>query len=200
MIPVALALSALLAQADELPAARVVGTGRARIRDIPVEDAAGPRPLPSEFVLTGYRVHVFASEDLEPDALRRLVRPGVTLWLQTRSNMLRSSTVDTLRRAETAWVQLRPPVLRPHWDQLGRLPRAGAWVEPRHALGAGMGRRGAHPLALEVTSPTPADALRKLRPLATVFRLPVTAEVAAKVPGEKLLWGGLTTPVPRPRS
>lgn len=204
MGPAVVALACVLAQLDELPprkevapeiqrvpSSRVVGAGRVKIPAITVEDAAGPRPGPSEFVLTGYRVHVFASEELEPDALRRLVRPGVTLWLQTRSNMLRSSTVDTLRRAEAAWVQLRPPVLRAHWDQLGKLPRAGVWLDPRDARGAGMGRRGAHPLALDVSSRLPAEAISGLRPLATVFRLPVTAGYAGTVPGERLLWGGL---------
>ena len=34
----------------------------------------------------GYRVHLTASEDLDPDRLRALARPEVVLWLTTRSN------------------------------------------------------------------------------------------------------------------
>jgi hypothetical protein len=201
----ALAVAALLAQAEELPPRRevpaevqrvptvqLVGPLRAPVPDVRVvEEGAGSGPAPTDFVLLGYRVHVFVSEDLEPDALRRLVRPGVTLWLQTRSNMLRASTVDTLRRAEVAWVQLRPPVLRPHWDQLGKLPRAGVWVQPQHVHGPGMGRRGSHPLALDVRAPVTGESLAQVRPLSTVFRVPVSAAVAQRVPGERLLWGGL---------
>ena len=180
------------AEVQRVPTARLVGQPRVRIPSLVVEEDARSRTAPSDFVLLGYRVHVFASEDLDPDALRRLVRPGVTLWLQTRSNMLRASTVDTLRHAEVAWVQLRPPVLQVHWDQLGKLPRAGVWLDPRHVAGQGMGRRGSHPLALEVTSPVPAELLTKARPLATLFRIPVGAELARRVPGERLLWGGMS--------
>jgi len=200
----AMLLASLWAQAEELPprkdvpaevqrvpTAKLVGTVRSRLPEVVLADSGGNSPAPADFVLLGYRVHVFASEDLEPDALRRLVRPGVTLWLQTRSNMLRASTVDTLRRAEVAWVQVRPPVLRVHWDQLGKVPRVGAWVDARHVGGAGMVRRGAHPLALEVNGPTPPEVLVRARPLATVFRLPISAEQARLVPGERLLWGGL---------
>ena len=46
--------------------------------------AAGPEPLQ----LPGFRLHLVLSEELEPDRLEALARPGVVLWLMTRSSQL----------------------------------------------------------------------------------------------------------------
>ncbi|MGA9523625.1 MAG: hypothetical protein WBV82_19340 [Myxococcaceae bacterium] len=77
------------------------------------------------------RVHVTASEDLDPDALRALSRPGVVLWLRTRSNALRTSTVERLARFGEAYVELRSPVSQRQVEQLRRVPAAGIWGRGR---------------------------------------------------------------------
>lgn len=169
----------------------LVGTPRAKLRPVTIEDTEAPRPTPGEWVLPGYRVHVFASEELPVDALRSLVRPGVTLWLQTRSNMLRGSTLDTLRRAESAWVQFRPPVVRAHWDQLAKLPGVGIWVDAADVGGRGLERRGPHRLAVEVGAPVPLETVRRAKPALVRWRLPVSSRDALKVPGVRHLWEGL---------
>jgi hypothetical protein len=200
-----LTLTACLAQADgPLPmrdpapvpqtatARELVGSPRAKLGRVVVEDdTATPRPVPAEWVLPGYRVHVFASEELPVDALRSLVRPGVTLWLQTRSNMLRGSTLDTLRRAESAWVQLRPPLVRAHWEQLVKLPGVGVWVEAAALGDRGLERRGPHRLAVEVGAPVPLQTLRSAKPALVRWKIPVSARVATQVPGMRHLWEGL---------
>jgi hypothetical protein len=68
--------------------------------------APGPEPL----TLPGFRIHLELSEDLEPDRLEALARPGVVLWVQTRSNLLKRSVAERLGRAEASYVQLRPPL------------------------------------------------------------------------------------------
>lgn len=77
---------------------------------------------------TAPRVHVRASEDLEPDRLRELARPGVTLWLSTRGNTLRESTVENVARFDAAWVQLRAPLKPIDARVFAKLPRVGPWV------------------------------------------------------------------------
>jgi hypothetical protein len=171
-------------------ARELVGRPRAKLGRVVVEDTGAPRPVPEGWVLPGYRVHVFASEELPVDALRNLVRPGVTLWLQTRSNMLRSSTLDTLRRAESAWVQLRPPLVRAHWDQLAKLPGVGVWVDAAALGDRGMDRRGPHRLAVEVGTKVPVEVLRRAKPALVRFRFPVSAGEASQVPGVRHLWEG----------
>ena len=112
------------------------------------------RPLPSESpdVIVGrsVRVHVVASEELEPDVLRALARPQVVLWLTTRSNTLRESTLDTLNRFESSFVELRPPVAAIDGNALKKSPRAGLWLKLDTAASLAT-VRGSRPLALEVT-------------------------------------------------
>lgn len=71
-----------------------------------VLSGAAPEPL----TLPGFRIHLEVSEDIEPDRLEGLARPGVVLWLQTRSNLLKRSVAERLGRADASYVQLRPPL------------------------------------------------------------------------------------------
>jgi hypothetical protein len=66
---------------------------------------------PEALTLPGFRLHLVLSEDIEPDRLEALARPGVVLWLETRSNILRRSVAERLDRAEASYVQLRSPLL-----------------------------------------------------------------------------------------
>jgi hypothetical protein len=66
---------------------------------------AGPEPL----TLPGFRLHLQLSEDIEPDRLETLARPGVVLWVETRSNLLKRSVAERLGRSDASYVQLRPP-------------------------------------------------------------------------------------------
>lgn len=116
--------------------------------------AQNQRPVPSESpdVIVGrsVRVHVVASEDLEPDVLRALARPQVVLWLTTRSNTLRESTLETLNRFESSFVQLRAPISPVDAKALKKSPRAGLWLS-LDAPSTLATVRGSRPLALEVT-------------------------------------------------
>lgn len=90
-----------------------------------------PRGAPEVFIPTAPRVHVRAHEELDPDRLRDLARPGVTLWLSTRSNTLRTSTVENVARFEVAWVQLRAPLAPFDASVFSKqMPAAGALLEP----------------------------------------------------------------------
>ncbi len=88
-----------------------------------------PRGAPEAFVPTAPRVHVRAHEELDPDRLRDLARPGVTLWLSTRSNTLRASTLENVGRFDAAWVQLRAPLKPVDANVFAKIPAAGAWVD-----------------------------------------------------------------------
>jgi hypothetical protein len=117
--------------------------------------AQDQRPLPagSPDLVVGRSVvvHVTASEDLEPDVLRALARPLVTLWLTTRSNTLRDSTLTTLSRFDSAFVQLRPPLAMVDGAALSAAPRAGLWLAPDPRWPLALERfRGARPVALEL--------------------------------------------------
>ena len=106
---------------------------------------------PTEWALPGVRIHVQASEELDPDRLRALARPEVVLWLSTRSNGLRRSTAETLRQAGSAFVQVRPPLGAPALAPF--VGRVGPWVEER-GLDVGRVRRWSPGrLAVEVEGP-----------------------------------------------
>lgn len=125
--------------------------------------AQNQRPLPSEspepLVARSVRVNIVASEDLEPDVLRALARPQVVLWLTTRSNTLRESTLDTLNQFGASWVQLRAPLEPVDAKALRRAPKAGLWVPLDARLGPALSRfRGSRSLALEVSGQLDGDA------------------------------------------
>ena len=113
----------------------------------------GSRPLP---------VHVFADEDLEVDVLRAIGHhAGVTVWLTTRGTALRESTLDTLARAQRAYVQVRPPFTAALRSQLARVPNAGLWVDFENVshVGAVLGNR---PLAVSVQGALDSTAMVRL--------------------------------------
>lgn len=119
---------------------------------------AGTRPAakvapPGSAVPDGTRalpVNVWADEDLEVDTLRTLAtRPGVTLWLSTRTNSLRESTLDTLAKAKHAYVAVKPPFTAALRAQLARVSHVGLWVELNAASVEGIGSvLGNRPLAV----------------------------------------------------
>jgi hypothetical protein len=66
--------------------------------------------VPEPLLLPGFRFHLALSEEVEPDRLEALARPGVVLWLQTRSNLVKRSVAERLGRADASYVQVRPPL------------------------------------------------------------------------------------------
>jgi hypothetical protein len=70
---------------------------------------AAPEPL----LLPGFRLHLVLSEEVEPDRLEALAQPGVVVWLQTRSNLLKRSVAERVGRADATYVQVRPPLGQP---------------------------------------------------------------------------------------
>jgi hypothetical protein len=129
--------------------------------------AAGP----TDWALPGLRVHVEASEELDPDRLRALARPEVVLWLRTRSNGLRRSTAETLRLSGSAFVQVRPPLGAPALAPF--VGRVGPWVEERGLDVSRVRRWSPGRLAVDVDGPFTeelASRLRILRPVAIRWR------------------------------
>lgn len=125
----------------------------------------GPEPI----IGAAVRVHVFASDELEPDVLRALARPNVVLWLSTRSNVVRESSIDTLARFQSAFVQVRPPVDPSHVRALARVPKAGLWLELSSSAPSIDRVRGARPVALEIKGPLGDDEARAVQQLRPVF-------------------------------
>ena len=121
-----------------------------------------PRGSPEVFVATAPRVHLRVHEDLDPDRLRDLARPGVTLWLSTRSNTLRASTLENAARFDTAWVQLRAPLKPFDANAFKKLPGAGVWLTPE-ALEV-IGRLpGARRIALALKGPLDEALVARVR-------------------------------------
>ncbi len=121
--------------------------------------AAGPEAL----ALPGYRIHLIVSEDLDPDRLRGLARSGVVLWLKTRSNALRESTVENLARFSDAYVQLRPPLSEHGALQLRRAPSTGIWLSDLDLGGAGLHRVGPRRLAVQISGALTEDRAAKVK-------------------------------------
>lgn len=107
-------------------------------------------------VATAPRVHVRVHEALEPDRLRDLARPGVTLWLRTDSNTLKVSTLENLARFDSVWVQLRAPLKPVDATIFSKVPKAGAWLDLASLSLAGR-LPGARRIALQ-TKGTLSDA------------------------------------------
>jgi len=149
--------------------------------------AAGP----TEWALPGVRVHVQASEELDPDRLRALARPDVVLWLRTRSNGLRRSTAETLRLAGSALVEVegtfteelasRLRVLRPvaiRWRRAG-WPAREEWARARRFGGVELSPTG-EDVECTVVPPKTKVRVRVDRPRTSdeVCGLPVRVQLA----------------------
>jgi len=153
-------------------------------------------PAPADWALPGVRVHVEASEELDPDQLRALARPEVVLWLRTRTNGLRRSTAETLQLAGSAFVQVRPPLGAPALAPF--VGRVGPWVEERGLDVSRVRRWSPGRLAVDVEGPLTdelAARLRVLRPVAVRWRRggwPTREEWARarQLPGVELLDAG----------
>jgi hypothetical protein len=124
-----------------------------------------PRPLPAaspeEFTAPSVHVSVVVHEDLPPDFLRRLARPDVTLWLQTRSNTLRASTLENLARFDEVFVQLRAPLTSVDAQVFGKLPKAGLWLDTPQ-LPVLFRIPGARPVAIDVSGPLDLAVVNRL--------------------------------------
>lgn len=132
-----------------------------------------PRDAPQAFAHLGVAVHVVTHDELEPDRLRSLARRDVTLWLKTRTNTLRDSTVEHLARFDVAFVQLRPPLKPVDARVLAKAPRAGVWAKAADAPELVGRLPGVRQLAVDVddTWPEALDAvLAKVRPALVRFR------------------------------
>lgn len=126
-----------------------------------------PRGSPEALVSGTVKVHVYVGEELPADMLRALARPQVTLWLDTRSNTLKESTVERLKLFDEAWVRLRAPLSKTDSAVLARVPKVGVWATPKELDGLWGRVPGARRLAVEVLGPLDADvvaALSRARP------------------------------------
>ena len=160
--------------------------------------AADPRAFPSSALdaplASTARVHLHASEDLDPDHLRALARKNVTLWLSTRSNTLRGSTLDSINRFGEVWIGQRAPVGEADASQLSKVPTAGLWISAGDLDGA---RRVLGPRRLAVALTGPLDEalalkLRKVRPSELSWSAPAEVDLLSwglfrQLPGRKLL-------------
>lgn len=130
--------------------------------------AVAPEPL----TLPGFRLHLVLSEDVEPDRLEALARPGVVLWLETHSNILKRSVAERLGRAEACYVRVRPPLTGDGVRQELRGP-VHPWVA-LEGLDVPGYRRWAPPgTAVDVAGPLSEERLgqlRALRPQVVVWR------------------------------
>lgn len=130
---------------------------------------------------TGAEVHLEVDEDLDVEALRAVARPGIVLWMHTRSNMLRDSTRDALRGGRV-WIQMRAEILPVHVRQLPSV-RAGIWVQAedfRRVRGV-----GPHPIAIDLREPATRVQLKPGQPTphTIVWRPTSAAAVSAAALG-----------------
>ncbi len=149
--------------------------------------AQSQRPLPAgspeAFTAPSVRVSVVVHEDVHPDFLRGLARPDVTLWLQTRSNTLRASTLENVARFDEAFVQVRAPLSSTDSRTFAKVPKLGVWVEASQ-LAVVARLPGARRVAIDVAGPLDAalaDRLSAAKP--SIIRWAPDAEV------DVLQWG-----------
>jgi len=162
--------------------------------------AAGPEQL----ALPGFRLHVQAHEDLDVDQLGALARPGVVLWLETRTNLLRRSLAERIGRFESAYVQVRPP-----WTSAARAqftPRVHPWVSEEGLDVAAYRRWAPAGTEVELTGELSEERLGwvlALHALGVRWRpagAPTAEEWsrAARLPGLEVHPSGLLPPCERP--
>lgn len=153
-------------------------------------------PAPAQLVLAEYRLHLVVDESVEADDLRALAGSGTVIWLRTRSNMLRESTVEALALFPEAYVQLRPPLKEEQIRQLRRAPRVGAWLDAQALSGQGLHWLGPRRMAVEIRGALDEALARRLSAVhpSRIIWLPGSSEVSleswgafAQLPGSKLL-------------
>lgn len=141
-------------------------------------------------------MHVRLHEDLEPDRLRAFARPRVTLWLDTRSNVLKASTLEHLSRFDQVYVHLRPPVTESQVRALEAAPRAGVWIEASAVEGKGLARLvGPRFLAVMIKGAVDEalfERVARLKPEIVEWVAPADTEVMAwslfrQLPGRKFV-------------
>ncbi|MFT3708161.1 MAG: hypothetical protein QM817_10955 [Archangium sp.] len=162
-----------------------------------------PRGAPDVFVAAAPRLHVRVHEDLDPDRLRDLTRPGVTVWLSTRTNTLKASTLENLERFDTAWVQLRAPLKPVDALSFKKIPRAGAWVDAQN-LELATRLPGARRLAVELSGAIDEGLFTRVaaeRPAEVRWKDPVAIDLLAwgqfrALPGRRVIAGGTQTLLP----
>ncbi len=122
-----------------------------------------PRGAPGELTAPALRVHVIADEELGPDRLRSFARPNVSLWLKSRSNTLRDSTLEHLGRFDEAWVSLRAPLSEVDARQLKGQPKVGVWLDEGSLVPELLGRLpGARRIAVQVDGPLDEAVVERL--------------------------------------
>jgi hypothetical protein len=137
---------------------------------------AGPEPLR----LPGFRLHLQLTEDIEPDRLETLALPGVVLWVETRSNLLKRSVAERLGRTDASYVQFRPPPGEGVRQQF--IGRVQPWVALEGLDVTAYRRWAPGGTAVEVVGALTEERLARLRalhPLAVRWR-----PAAAPVPEE----------------
>ncbi|RJS19732.1 hypothetical protein DRW03_22225 [Corallococcus sp. H22C18031201] len=160
-----------------MPAALVVAAMLAQ--------SPGPRAL----ALSGYRLHLRVSESVAPERLRALAASGTVLWLRTRSNMLRDSTMDAVARFPEAYIELRPPLRDAQVQQFRHAPRAGVWLDAAVATGDWY-RLGPRPVAVDIRGGLEAEQATRiaaLRPKRVTW-MPRTRDEATLAAWGELVW------------
>jgi hypothetical protein len=143
-----------------------------------------PRGAPDELIARSLKVHVVVDEELDPDRLRGLARPGVAAWVHTRSNTLRDSLLENLARFDEAWVELRGPLSRADAAQFSRAPRVGPWLA-LDALALAGALPGARRVAVQLS-----DAALDEGTLERLLRArPAVLAWAPAAPVDLLQWG-----------
>ncbi|GMU61330.1 MAG: hypothetical protein AMXMBFR34_30930 [Myxococcaceae bacterium] len=154
-----------------------------------------PKGSPGALVAGALKVHLYAGEGLPADSLRALARPQVTLWLDTRSNTLKESTVERVARFDEAWVRLRAPLSKTDALVLARIPKAGVWATPKDLEGLSGRVPGVRRIAVEVDGPldaATAERLAKARPSVVRWRPSGPVDLLGwglflALPGQKVL-------------
>lgn len=155
----------------------------------PAHVPRGSRPHPS--------LTLVAHEDIEPDALRSFARPNVTLWLKTRSNTLRDSTLERLAEFDQVYVQVRAPLSATDAAVFRRIPRAGLWIDAREPAALSRQIPGPRRVLVEFAGELSRASVQSItahRPTVVFWKPPVEVDVddgqielLSQLPGRRIL-------------
>ncbi len=148
---------------------------------------------------------IVVHEDIDPDVLRSLAKPNVTLWLKTRSNTLKDSTIERLSDFEQVYIQIRSPLSAVDAAVFRKIPRAGLWINSVEPVALSRRVPGPRPLAVEVAGALTEMSAKQVsghRPTLVLWKPPSDLDVddamidrLSKLPGRKLLQAA-SWPVP----